>query len=105
MLLSMYFKVMARMKRVAVPGFPHHVIQRGVRSMNIFSHNADREEYLHLLQSQAKRFGLEIISYCLMTNHVHFVVIPSAEDSLARGFGETHRLYTRMVNFREKVRG
>ncbi len=96
---------MARMKRVVVPRYPHHVVQRGVRSMDIFYHDDDRREYLHLLDQQSKRFGMACISYCLMTNHVHLIVLPSEINSLARAIGEAHRLYTRMINFRKKVRG
>ncbi|MCK9365448.1 MAG: hypothetical protein M0P74_17840 [Syntrophales bacterium] len=40
-----------------------------------------------------------------MTNHVHFVAVPQDESSLARGFGEAHKRYTRMKNFSEGVRG
>jgi len=40
-----------------------------------------------------------------MTNHVHFVAVPQTETSLARGFGEAHRRYTRLKNFAQKVRG
>src|SRR5438094_9561274 len=31
----------------------------------------------------------------------HFVVVPREERSLARTFGQAHRRYTRMVDFRE----
>ncbi|MFO7820801.1 MAG: transposase, partial [Lentisphaeria bacterium] len=91
--------------RVVVPGYPHHITQRGVRSMDIFYHDDDRHEYLRLLREQAKRFGLESLSYCLMTNHVHLIAVPTEEDSLARAIGEAHRLYTRMINFRKNVKG
>ncbi|GAW66966.1 transposase [Geoanaerobacter pelophilus] len=40
-----------------------------------------------------------------MTNHVHFIAVPEEETSLAKAFGEAHRLYTRMKNFRLDVRG
>ncbi len=40
-----------------------------------------------------------------MTNHVHFVDVPSSETSLARCFGKAHTMYTRRINFREKWRG
>jgi putative transposase len=96
---------MARIARVVLPGHPHHVTQRGVRSMDIFYCEDDYRAYLQLLTEQGRRFGLQVVSYCLMTNHVHLVVIPSDETSLARAIGETHRLYTRMINFRQKTRG
>lgn len=96
---------MARISRVVLPGYPHHVTQRGVRSIDIFHDDDDRREYLHLLRQQGDRFGLRFLAYCLMSNHVHFVVVPDKVDSLARAIGEGHRLYTRMVNFREGTRG
>lgn len=51
------------------------------------------------------RFGVHFISYCLMTNHVHLIAIPEKPDSLALAVGEAHRCYTRMINFRNNVRG
>ena len=96
---------MARIARIVLPGIAHHVTQRGVRSMEIFHDDRDREEYLELLREQGERFGLSFLAYCLMSNHVHLIVIPHEIDSLARGIGEAHRLYTRGVNFREGVRG
>ena len=40
-----------------------------------------------------------------MDNHVHLVAIPETPESLAKAVGESHRLYTRMINFRDNVRG
>lgn len=73
--------------------------------MDVFRRREDREEYLRLLGAQSERADLEILSWCLMSNHVHLVVVPEREDSIARGIGEAHRLYTRMVNLRARVRG
>jgi putative transposase len=39
---------MARLARVVLPHLPHHVIQRGVRSLSLFFSDADREAYLDL---------------------------------------------------------
>ena len=96
---------MARIARVVLPGVVHHITQRGVRSMDIFIHDKDRMEYLSLLSRQAERVGLQFVAYCLMSNHIHLLVIPSNENSLRLGIGEAHRLYTRYINFRDKTRG
>jgi REP-associated tyrosine transposase len=96
---------MARIARVVVPGLPHHVTQRGVRSMPVFFSAGDRKEYLELMAASAERFGLEFWAWCLMKNHVHFLVVPKRADSLAKGIGDAHRRYTRMVNFRQGARG
>jgi REP-associated tyrosine transposase len=96
---------MARFARLVVPGYPHHVTQRGVRSVDIFTNDEDRLAYLDFMKEEAQRFGITFMAWCLMTNHVHLVAIPEAEDSLARGIGEAHRRYTRLKNFSEGVRG
>lgn len=96
---------MARLARVVLPGIPHHITQRGVRSMNIFSNDEDRVFYLELLRSASQEFSLDILAYCLMSNHVHLLIIPKYEISLSRGIGMVHRHYSRMINFREQIRG
>ena len=96
---------MARIKRIVIPNTPHHITQRGVRSMNIFFKHEDYEYYKELLFTQCKLHDLKIISYCLMTNHVHIIAIPRNKDSLSKAIGETHRLYTRKINFEQKVKG
>ena len=93
------------MPRLIVPGFPHHITQRGVRSIDIFRDDEARRTYLDFLSEEADRSGVHFLSWCLMTNHVHFVAIPSKPESLARAFGEAHRRYTRMRNFQDGVRG
>ena len=96
---------MARIKRIVIPNTPHHVTQRGVRSMNIFFKHEDYEYYKELLYIQSKIHNIKIISYCLMTNHVHIIAIPKDRESLSKAIGETHRLYTRKINFEQKVKG
>ncbi len=96
---------MARIKRIVLPHIPHHITQRGVRSMNIFFKQTDYECYKELLYEQCVIYDLKIVSYCLMTNHIHIIAIPSTEESLSRAIGETHRLYTRKINFKQKVKG
>ncbi len=73
--------------------------------MDVFFSATDREEYLHLLHEQSEKAGIRYLAYCLMTNHIHLLAIPEKPDSLAKGIGEAHRRYTRMINFRENVRG
>ena len=96
---------MACIPRVTVPSVSHHVTQRGNRRQPVFFQDADFREYLRLLGEQSQRYGLRIWAYCLMTNHVHLVVVPEREDSLTRAIGETHRRYTRYVNFQKGWRG
>lgn len=91
--------------RLVVPGLPHHVTQRGVRSLPVFFCEEDYELYLKLLRQFSDVYGVEHLAWCLMTNHVHSVAVPDHEDSLAKAFGMTHWHYTRAINFRLRTRG
>jgi len=89
---------MPRHARIVIPGLAHHVTQRGNNRQDVFFADDDRRLYLELLQQESKRFGLAIMGYCLMTNHVHLIATPSKEDSLAKAIGRTDYLYTQTVN-------
>lgn len=73
--------------------------------MDVFFSDADRKAYLKFLARQSHSFGVEYLAWCLMTNHIHLVAIPSTEKSLAKGIGEAHKNYTRMINSREGWKG
>ena len=60
---------MPRASRLVVPGLPHHVTQRGVRSADIFTDDLDRELYLMLMRERAEPNGVRFLAWCLMTNH------------------------------------
>jgi putative transposase len=96
---------MGRLARIVVSGIPHHVVQRGNRRMDVFFSDADREQYIDFLSSACEKYGVDIWSWCLMSNHVHFIAVPKQEDSLAKCFSDAHVKYTRMINFREKWKG
>jgi putative transposase len=87
---------MGRISLIVASGYPHHVTQRGSRSMDVFHSEGDRREYLGMLGEEITRHGVSILVWCLMTNHVHFVAVPQREASLAAAFGAAHRRYTRM---------
>lgn len=96
---------MARISRVVASGYPHHVTQRGVRSIPIFQADSNRKAYLDFMAEELNRFGVEVLAWCLMTNHTHLIVVPQDSAVLARAIGEAHRRYTRMKNFSDGVRG
>ena len=85
---------MARTARIVLPGVAHHVTQRGNKKQPVFFDDRDRRAYLCLLKEKTSEHGLRVLAYCLMTNHVHLVVVPAKEDSLAKAVGEAHLKYT-----------
>ena len=89
---------MPRMARAVLPDAPHHITQRGIRRFNVFLDEEDRRTYLELFRENCHQFGLRICSYCLMTNHVHFVAIPKHMDSIWKTFHRCHSIYARRFN-------
>ncbi len=96
---------MARIARLVVPGFPHHVTQRGNRRRQIFFSDEDYHLYLDLFGAQCRKWNVEIWAYCLMPTHVHMILTPGSEIGLARALGETHRRYTSVINARLRTTG
>ncbi len=93
-------KGMTRRARIVVPEMPHHVTQRGNRGENVFFQKEDFRLYLDLLSEQCEKNGVDIWSYCLMTNHVHFIAVPRDTEGLGLAIGEAHRRYTKAINAR-----
>jgi putative transposase len=49
---------MARFSSIVVPGYPHHITQRGVRSMDVFNSDDDRKAYLLFLSEEEESSGV-----------------------------------------------
>ncbi len=96
---------MARFARVVVPGFAHHITQRGNRRQQTFFCQDDYAAYKSLMAEWCGVHGVTTLAYCLMPNHVHLVAVPQSPDGLRLAIGQAHRRCTRRVNFREGWRG
>jgi putative transposase len=86
---------MPREKRIVVPGTVHHVTQRGNHRQQIFFSDADRRLYLDLVSESAEAAQVELWGWCLMSNHVHWLVLPKTMQGLARLFRRAHGEYAR----------
>ena len=96
---------MARLARSIVLGYPHHVSQRGNGNRTVFEVGDDYRYYLDLIRECSQRYAVEIWAYCLMSNHVHFICVPRAEEALARTFNTVHMRYAQYFNGKRAVRG
>ena len=96
---------MARIARVSVKGFPHHVTQRGNYRQVVFEDDVDRATYLEFLNLYKERYGLEVWAWCLMDNHIHLVAVPRKADSLSDTLHMTHMRYAAYANRRHGRQG
>ena len=91
--------------RIVAPGMAHHVTQRGNRRMDVFLNAQDYRFYLHVLGRNALKYDMDIWAYCLMTNHVHLIVVPQTLESLADALRDTHTSYAQFFNKRYDFSG
>lgn len=89
---------MARLPRLSVPGYPHHVIQRGNNRQPIFSTPADYQLLLDLMDENARKFDVAVHAYVLMSNHFHLLVTPQTQDGLPQMMQAVGRRYVRYFN-------
>jgi putative transposase len=96
---------MPRVARVVCAGLPHHVTQRGNRRNPVFFDDGDRLAYLALLSDYSNRHAVEVLAYCLMTNHVHLVLRPATAEALRCALRPLHMRHTQRVNRRHDWKG
>jgi putative transposase len=96
---------MPRTARIVVKGSPHHVTQRGINKQKIFLDVEDYCAYSKLFEKNREKYDLDVITYCLMPNHVHFSLIPKEEDSLAKLFRSCHMLHSQHFNRKYERKG
>lgn len=96
---------MARLPRLTVPGYPHHVIQRGNNRQTTFHDAADYELILRLLAECSEREKVAIHSYVLMGNHFHLLATPPTAIALPRMMQAVGRRYVQAFNKRHQRTG
>lgn len=90
---------MARLPRYIIPGQPQHVILRGNNRSDIFGAEADYRFFLEKLQLACIKHGAKIHAYVLMTNHLHLLITPEHENSLAKTLQMLGRYYVQYYNY------
>lgn len=88
---------MARPLRISYPGAVYHVMNRGASRKRIFFQATDYEVFLQLLDDCHRRWGVEVLAYCLMPNHYH-VCLRTPEGNLARVMRHVNGVYTQQIN-------
>lgn len=91
---------MARLPRLTLPGYLHHVTQRGNNRQSIVLDDADRTALLDAVAENAKKYQVALHAYALMDNHVHLLLTPETADGVPRMMQAIGRRYVRHFNAR-----
>ncbi len=91
---------MARLPRLTVAGYAHHVILRGNNRQAIFVDDQDRQDLLAMLAQYAAAEQVEVHAYVLMDNHLHLLLTPRHDQAMPRLMQALGRRYVRQFNRR-----
>lgn len=96
---------MARLPRLTVPGYPHHIIQRGNNRQAIFAAEADYRTLLAMLDEHSRQAGVVVHAYVLMSNHFHLLATPESVEAIPQMMQAVGRRYVRHFNQRQARTG
>lgn len=71
---------MPRLPRIKQDNGIFHVIMRSISDVNLFKTSDDKVEYLKIIKETQYIFKFKIYSYCLMSNHCHFIIDSCGAD-------------------------
>lgn len=97
---------MSNKKRDWYQGAVLHITARGNRRNDIFRDGEDFQVYTTFLDEAMKHFEnkYEILSYCLMDNHVH-ILIKTDDMHICKLISRVHSIYTRYFNHKYNYLG
>lgn len=96
---------MPRAARVVHPGHLYHITQRGNNRQYIFNEDNDYVLYLKRIEEYRKKSKVDIYAFCLMGNHVHFILKPYRKDSLAKMFKGVNMRYAKYYQKKTSASG
>ena len=79
----------------------YHVLNRSVGRMHLFGKDADFEAFERVMIEAHQRHPIRILSYCVLSNHWHFVVWPKADGQVTaffRWLTHTHAMRWRVAH-------
>ncbi|MBL8339732.1 MAG: transposase [Rhodoferax sp.] len=95
---------MSRPLRIEFPGAVYHVTSRGDRRERIFADDKDRVALLEVVEQGLDRFDAQMLAYCLMGNHDHFV-LQTHSGSLSALMRHINGVYSQRFNRRHGLVG
>jgi len=96
--------IMARKKRVWYPGAVYHIVSRGNRKCHLFQDRRDYNFYLDILRKVKDDCGFSLLSYCLMTNHIH-LQIKTEEVAIWKLMHQINLFYAKYFNYKYDLVG
>lgn len=92
---------MSRIARKNLNASFFHVMSQGINREDIFHNKSYCARYLNLMKESEKIYNVEIIAYCIMSNHVHMLMYADKITELSRFMHKINTKYASYFNWRE----
>ena len=76
----------------------YHIYQRGSRQQTVFRTRAQLVGYLDHFDRLARRYRVRVHAFCLMSNHVHFVLEPLQKWGISQVMQHLQSHYARKIH-------
>ena len=97
---TLFMKKKKQVQKISYEGGFYHVYNRGNRKQNIFLEESDYLKYLEKLRKYKEKYNISIICYCLMPNHIHFLLRQNSKEPIYKFIHALHTSYS--INFNRK---
>ena len=65
---------MPRKSRIFSSSKIYHIVLKGIDDTNLFYSDQDKSKFIEKIKLTKKEYPFKLISYCLMSNHIHLVI-------------------------------
>lgn len=89
---------MARISRKSTVSNYYHVMVQGINKEYIFKNDFLKNKYKNLLIKKSKLNKIIIISYCIMSNHVHILIKTENNENLSKMMSQINSSYGKFYN-------
>ena len=81
-----------------------HSIVQGIDKEDIFKKDRYINRYMSILKEKTNEIGIDIIAYCIMPNHAHFILKADGVSKLSKLMQKVNTSYARYYNYMENGR-
>ena len=90
---------MARISRKCYEFGYFHIMVQGIEKRFIFSENSLKLAYMKFIEEASKKYEVQIIAYCIMDNHSHYLVYSNDINNVSKVMASTNTRYAKLFNY------
>lgn len=97
-------KVIGRKPRIWYPGAIYHVMERGVRRLEIYRDDTDYQVFRAIMKNALEKNECVVHAYCMMNNHFH-ILLETSETKIDKFMHQLASCYAMYFNRKYKYKG